>query len=200
MDTDKINRETRQRIVSLLKESGISVNKLEKLTGISQRTLQNQINEDVKISMVTIRAIIELFKEVNPLWILFGSPHQKQLPVNIFQEAEKNKIRSFHVIAACDGDVAETLVQINTMTGLHENEKIILTRNNFYAPLIPAGCYVFLHQLSQWKKFIESGRIYYLELKTKGNYLPISKKGKRIIHSLLPLSIQKQTLCSYLSH
>ena len=62
----------KERVVSLLMSKKLSVNRASKLFGIPQRTLNRQVNEDGKIGMELLYAIMDYFPEISPAWLLLG--------------------------------------------------------------------------------------------------------------------------------
>lgn len=62
----------KERVVSLLMSKKLSVNRASKMFGIPQRTLNRQVNEDGKIGMELLYAIMDYFPEISPAWLLLG--------------------------------------------------------------------------------------------------------------------------------
>ncbi|MCD8044876.1 MAG: hypothetical protein LUH10_17735 [Tannerellaceae bacterium] len=180
INIDNIGEDIKKRVRETLQEHDISVNKLAALTGIPQRTLQYQINENVKITLATFCAIIHSFQEINFYWWIYGD------------EASKYKSKRYPVLTGNTIVVEEQPVEYTTtdrneslvkdllhleVSGLDENEKIIFATTNQYAPVIPVGCYVLANKITDWKKFLEFGRIYYLELKDNRNLFATIEAG-----------------------
>lgn len=62
----------RQRIVSVLKEKGVTINSLSKGNKAFQRKLNRQINEGAVITIETITSILNAFPDVSAEWLLTG--------------------------------------------------------------------------------------------------------------------------------
>lgn len=62
----------KDRIIAVLKYKGLNVNKASKMFGIPQRTLNRQVNEDGKVAMELIYAVLDFFPEISPLWLIMG--------------------------------------------------------------------------------------------------------------------------------
>lgn len=62
----------KDRIIAVLKAKGLNVNRASKVFGIPQRTMNRQVNEDGKIAMDLMYAILDAFPEVSPLWLVLG--------------------------------------------------------------------------------------------------------------------------------
>jgi hypothetical protein len=62
----------KDRVIAVLKAKGLNVNRASKVFGIPQRTMNRQVNEDGKIAMDLMYAILDAFPEVSPLWLVLG--------------------------------------------------------------------------------------------------------------------------------
>lgn len=62
----------KERIISLFMSKNMNVNRASKLLGIPQRTLNRQVNEDGKVGMELLYAIMDYFPEISPSWLLLG--------------------------------------------------------------------------------------------------------------------------------
>lgn len=60
----------KQRVVDLLEERGLKVAEFSRLCGISQTTLNTQINGNGKIGAQTIIAILAVFDNISAEWLL----------------------------------------------------------------------------------------------------------------------------------
>ena len=62
----------KDRVIAVLKAKGLNVNRASKMFGIPQRTMNRQVNEDGKIAMDLMYAILDAFPEISPLWLILG--------------------------------------------------------------------------------------------------------------------------------
>ena len=62
----------KERVIAVLKYKGLNVNKASRLFDIPQRTLNRQVNEDGKIAMELVYAILDNFPEISPAWLIMG--------------------------------------------------------------------------------------------------------------------------------
>lgn len=62
----------RQRITSILELNKVTVNYLSKKTGVSQVTLNKQINGVTTISAKTLLILLDYFKDISAEWLLRG--------------------------------------------------------------------------------------------------------------------------------
>lgn len=62
----------KDRVAAIFRLKGLNVNKASRLLSLPQRTLNRQVNEDGKISMELIYAILDNFPEVSPSWLIMG--------------------------------------------------------------------------------------------------------------------------------
>ena len=62
----------KRRILHLLSENSLSVNRASRLLGLPQRTLNRQLNEDGNVSMELICALQRYFPELSIDWIVSG--------------------------------------------------------------------------------------------------------------------------------
>lgn len=62
----------KERVAEVLAYKNINVNRASKMLGIPQRTLNRQVNEDGKIGMDLLYAIMDCFPEISPAWLLLG--------------------------------------------------------------------------------------------------------------------------------
>ena len=62
----------KQRIQLVLKENGISVNFLAKTFGVNQKSLNDQINADVRVGFQTIELVLDYFPTLSAEWLLRG--------------------------------------------------------------------------------------------------------------------------------
>lgn len=67
-----MGKNIKERVVEIFKYKNLNVNKASVVLGVPQRTLNRQVNEDGKITMDLVYAILDSFPEVSPLWILTG--------------------------------------------------------------------------------------------------------------------------------
>ena len=67
-----MDKSIKQRVVEVLKHKGLNVNRASKVLDIPQRTLNRQVNEDGKISMELVYAILNNFPEVSSAWLIAG--------------------------------------------------------------------------------------------------------------------------------
>lgn len=69
-DAEKV---VKQRVAEVFKECKISVNALAKAIGISQTTLNDQINGSSKISAATLLSLADFRPDVSAEWLLRGT-------------------------------------------------------------------------------------------------------------------------------
>ena len=62
----------KERVLEVLRVNGLNVNRASKVLGIPQRTLNRQINEDGKVGMDLLYAIMDNFPAVSSVWLLMG--------------------------------------------------------------------------------------------------------------------------------
>ena len=62
----------KQRVAQVMKDCKISVNRLATASGISQRTLNDQINGNSKITAATLVALAESRQDISSEWLLRG--------------------------------------------------------------------------------------------------------------------------------
>ena len=62
----------KDRVIAVLKAKGLNVNRASKVFGIPQRTMNRQVNEDGKIAMDLMYAILDNFPGISPLWLVLG--------------------------------------------------------------------------------------------------------------------------------
>lgn len=62
----------KERIREILIQKESNPTKLSKAFSVNQKTLNNQINADVQISLSTILLILEAFEDVSAEWLLRG--------------------------------------------------------------------------------------------------------------------------------
>lgn len=61
-----------QRITEIIEAKSISINKLSKVIGISQSTLNRQLTGESQLSSLTVEMILGYYKDVSPDWLLTG--------------------------------------------------------------------------------------------------------------------------------
>ena len=69
---EDLEKDIKRRAAEVLKECKISVNKLAGAYGISQTTLNDQINGTSKISAATLVALADFRKDLSAEWLLRG--------------------------------------------------------------------------------------------------------------------------------
>lgn len=62
----------KERILEVFRKNNLNVNRASKVLGIPQRTLNRQINEDGRVGMELLYAIIDNFPEISIAWLLTG--------------------------------------------------------------------------------------------------------------------------------
>ena len=65
-------RNIRERVVAVLKEKGLSINRASAVLGIPQRTFKRQVNESGNITMELVYAIMDGFPDISPQWLVAG--------------------------------------------------------------------------------------------------------------------------------
>lgn len=68
----KMNSTLKERVLQLLEMKGLNANSASRILGIPQRTLNRQVNENGKISMEIVMAILNNFHDVSPRWLVLG--------------------------------------------------------------------------------------------------------------------------------
>ena len=67
-----MGKSIKNRVAEVLKYKNLNVNKASGVLKFPQRTLNRQVNEDGKVTMDLVYAILDSFPEVSPLWLLTG--------------------------------------------------------------------------------------------------------------------------------
>lgn len=67
-----MENEVKIRVKKVLKSKKISVNSLAKSSGISQATINDQINRSTKISVSALRALLSFCPELSAEWLMRG--------------------------------------------------------------------------------------------------------------------------------
>ncbi len=62
----------KQRIKELLHSKGVTINSFAKTAGVSQATINGQINGDIKISASLIYLVLETYPDISAEWLLRG--------------------------------------------------------------------------------------------------------------------------------
>lgn len=62
----------KERMQLVLRENGVSVNFLAKTFGVNQKSLNDQINADVRVGFQTIELLLEYFPNLSAEWLLRG--------------------------------------------------------------------------------------------------------------------------------
>jgi polyhydroxyalkanoate synthesis regulator phasin len=62
----------KERMKLVLKENGVSVNFLAKTFSVNQKSLNDQINADVRVGFQTIELLLEYFPNLSAEWLLRG--------------------------------------------------------------------------------------------------------------------------------
>lgn len=62
----------KKRILELFEYKGLNANSASRLLGMPQRTLNRQVNEDGKVGMELVSALLTTFPEVSPSWLVMG--------------------------------------------------------------------------------------------------------------------------------
>lgn len=73
MKQSEVEKDVKQRVLQVLNECKISVNKLASSFEANTRTLNDQINGSSKISAATLLALAEFCPDVSAEWLLRGS-------------------------------------------------------------------------------------------------------------------------------
>lgn len=76
-----MERTIKERVLNVFKEKKINVNRASKLLSIPQRTLNRQVNENGKIGMELVHALLNTFTDISPAWLLLGQG-------SMFQDAD----------------------------------------------------------------------------------------------------------------
>ena len=92
-------KQLKERVSQVLKYKKLNVNSASRILGIPQRTLNRQVNEDGKVGMELVYAIMNNFPEISSDWLISGegemllsnrdafslsdaSPYYEELPVS----------------------------------------------------------------------------------------------------------------------
>jgi hypothetical protein len=62
----------KERIIAVFKVKGLNANRASRIFGIPQRTLNRQVNEDGKVTMELMYAVLDAFPDISPLWLITG--------------------------------------------------------------------------------------------------------------------------------
>lgn len=62
----------KQRIVRIFEYKGLNANSASSILGIPQRTLNRQVNEDAKVGMELVTALLNRFSDISPAWLMLG--------------------------------------------------------------------------------------------------------------------------------
>lgn len=62
----------KERVIAVLKYKGLNVNRASSIFAMPQRTLNRQVNEDGKVAMELVYAILDNFPEISPAWLIMG--------------------------------------------------------------------------------------------------------------------------------
>ena len=66
------DKEIRELAKSFLRERKTSVSSLARISGVSQTTINDQLNGNAKIGMQTIVALLDAFPDLSAEWLLRG--------------------------------------------------------------------------------------------------------------------------------
>lgn len=93
-------KKLKERVGQVLKCKGLNVNSASRILDIPQRTLNRQVNEDGKVGMELLYAVMDTFHDISPVWLVTGegdmlaaneseavsladaSPYYEELPVS----------------------------------------------------------------------------------------------------------------------
>lgn len=73
-----MERTIKERVLSVLKEKKMNVNRASKLLGIPQRTLNRQVHEDGKVGMELVYSLLNTFTDISPAWLVLGQGEMLQ--------------------------------------------------------------------------------------------------------------------------
>ena len=62
----------KSRVLRLFEMKMLNANSASRLLGLPQRTINRQVNEDGKIGMELVNALLNVFPEISPRWLLLG--------------------------------------------------------------------------------------------------------------------------------
>ena len=94
-----ISKQLKERVSQVFKYKKLNVNSASRILGIPQRTLNRQVNEEGKVGMELIYAIMNNFSDISSEWLISGegemlssqkdalsladaSPYYEELPVS----------------------------------------------------------------------------------------------------------------------
>ena len=62
----------KRRIIKVFESKGLNANSASSILGIPQRTLNRQVNEDAKVGMELVSALLNNFADISPAWLMLG--------------------------------------------------------------------------------------------------------------------------------
>lgn len=62
----------KNRVLRFFETKMLNVNSASRLLGLPQRTINRQVNEDGKVGMELVNALLNTFPEISPRWLLLG--------------------------------------------------------------------------------------------------------------------------------
>ena len=160
----------KERIIAVFKLKKINVNRASKMFGIPQRTLNRQVNEDGKIGMELLYAIMDYYPELSPSWLLLGEgemmmedacnakrvPYYSNLPVsagvrdayNQFSEKPTGYISLPSQKAECYFPVVGTSMEPE----IHEGDIVGVVRVDSLNEISPGSIYLIISNDSRMIK------------------------------------------------
>lgn len=95
---EKKDKQRSDRVIKVLKETGLDQRQFSELIGVSQQLVSAVINYTKKPNETLLLAIIDNIKEIDPMWLFTGSGNYKDqhIPLNSESQIEleiKNIVR-----------------------------------------------------------------------------------------------------------
>lgn len=84
----------KQRMQCILKDRGVSVTSLAKTFGASQKTLNEQINGEIRVSFATLQIMLSNFPDLSAEWLLRGEGEMLKTDTTPLPSAEDEQMIS----------------------------------------------------------------------------------------------------------
>lgn len=126
MKLSEVEKDVKQRVLQVLDECKISVNKLASSFGANTRTLNDQINGDSKISAATLIALADFRQDLSAEWLLRGEGEMFRTPPEPTDERDTTEVK------AKAKTVGKTKISIELEIGPDEVVKMRLKDGGFH--------------------------------------------------------------------